>query len=151
MATLYVMIGVPGSGKSTFIQQHVKGAAHVSRDQIRFSIINDTDDYFAKEKKVFKQFCQAINFNLAEGRDVYADATHITKGSRRKLLSNVRGYDKLEAIYINTSLDNCIKHNNFRDHNTRAYVPESVIKDRYKKLEAPSLDEGFSMIHEIIY
>lgn len=63
--TLFIMVGLPGSGKSTFLKRRAHefttsrcGYTVVSRDAIRFSLLSDTDDYFAKENEVFKKFTQ---------------------------------------------------------------------------------------------
>ena len=54
---LYVMIGVPGSGKSTFIKNNKKEKdIYVSRDQIRFKYLKEGEPYFTHEKQVFKEF-----------------------------------------------------------------------------------------------
>ena len=40
-STLYVMIGVPGAGKSTFarnVLKNINNAMYVSRDSIRYSL-----------------------------------------------------------------------------------------------------------------
>ena len=59
--TLYVMVGIPGSGKSTFINTHCQSDWKiVSRDQVRFSIVREDEEYFSKEKKVFKTFIEEI-------------------------------------------------------------------------------------------
>ena len=47
MKHLFLMCGVAGAGKSTYLSK-IKNAAIISRDEIRFSIIGDFDDYFAK-------------------------------------------------------------------------------------------------------
>ena len=55
-------MGIPASGKSTFIRKQIKenGGAYVSRDEVRFSIITDEDDYFGKENLVFSTFVEKI-------------------------------------------------------------------------------------------
>lgn len=68
---LIVMVGIPGSGKSTFAQNYIKDANNIStvwisRDEVRYSLISGTDEYFAKEKDVFKIFVKKINSALAE-------------------------------------------------------------------------------------
>ena len=50
-SNLYLMCGVAGSGKSTWLKEHESGFnpshAIISRDKIRFSYLKDGDDYFA--------------------------------------------------------------------------------------------------------
>lgn len=54
---LYVMIGIPGSGKSTWAKANKKEKdIYVSRDEVRFSLLQDGDEYFSKEKEVLKEF-----------------------------------------------------------------------------------------------
>ena len=61
MATLYVLCGIPGSGKSHFCKNHKDDAVHVSRDAIRFALLEDDDDYFAHEDEVYEIFWEKIN------------------------------------------------------------------------------------------
>ena len=46
------MVGAPGAGKSTFIKNNkdkLCGSVNiVSRDEIRFSLLKDGDEYFSK-------------------------------------------------------------------------------------------------------
>ena len=53
MKKLYVMCGGPGSGKSTWIKKNLptfKGYTKVvSRDEIRFSLVKEGEEYFSKE------------------------------------------------------------------------------------------------------
>ena len=59
MKQLFLMCGVAGAGKSTYLS-NIKNAVVISRDEIRFSLIGDFDDYFAKEDEVFATFIQKI-------------------------------------------------------------------------------------------
>ena len=56
MIDLYIMVGVPGCGKSTWIENNRDSYSTViSRDEIRFNMLKSDDDYFKYETKVFKE------------------------------------------------------------------------------------------------
>lgn len=146
---LYMMCGVPGSGKSTWVKKHIWGtAAHISRDAIRFSMLGADDDYFSKETEVFDEFCKQIKENLEKGVDVYADATHLNASSRAKVLNKVKdSARKIEAICIEEPIEICLERNNLRTG--RAYVPPSAIRRMYSQYTRPERSEGFSNV--IVY
>lgn len=52
MATLYVICGIPGSGKSTWIKNHTSSEILVSRDAIRFDMVKEDEPYFSDRKSV---------------------------------------------------------------------------------------------------
>lgn len=149
MSKLYVMVGVPGSGKSTWAKTHCQEPdVVVSRDEVRFSMVAENEEYFSKENAVFKEFCKQITDNLNAGVNVFADATHINAASRRKLLSNVSGYDEVQAIVIATPYLQTFEQNENRA-GTRAFVPRSVIRRMMNQLDFPTFEEGFSQISTI--
>ena len=157
MATLYIMCGIPGSGKSTFARSHIRhdapykenrGIIHVSRDIIRFHLVKEDEPYFSREDEVWKEFVRQINYYLNEGFDVMADATHINTGARRKLLKEIKVKDiDLQAMYFDVPISICLKRNSKREG--RECVPESAIKRMYSQFEEPSFEEGFSTIYTI--
>lgn len=146
MAVLTLMMGCPGSGKSTFIDKKIFNEQIVSRDQIRFSIVSEDEEYFSKEKEVFSEFIKKVNDGLKSGWDVCADATHLSKASRNKLIRNINAHpSKIRVIWIKTPLEECIERNKNRI-GTRAYVPESVIRRMFYQTEKPEFEEGIDEI-----
>lgn len=145
MNNLYVMVGVPGSGKSTWVKAHKGNATYVSRDEVRFSMVAEDEEYFSKENAVFAEYCRRINEALSKGEDVFADATHLNKASRRKLLNNVKGYEELHAIVMMTDCAESISRNDNRT-GTRAFVPHSDIRRMANQFEMPETSEGFNSI-----
>ena len=84
MHKLGIMCGVPGSGKSTWLKDK-KDVLVISRDAIRFQLVKENEEYFSKEKQVFKTFIKTIQDALDSNTTphaIYIDATHITKKSR---------------------------------------------------------------------
>ena len=149
MSKLILLMGAPGSGKSTFAKAHMEeGDVYVSRDEIRLTLLKPGEDYFLHEKKVFKIFISRINKALNEGKTVWADATHLNAVSRTKILDRVYNRSKInvQIVWLKTPLDECIKRNEKR-RGTRSYVPVDAIHDMYRHLVKPEFCEGFSTIY----
>lgn len=153
MKKLIIMCGCPGSGKSTWIKEELKKSIYtvkvVSRDEIRFGLLAENDaDYFAKEKAVFSLFCKEISDALANDYIdiVIADATHLNKRSRAKLLNNIKLPNKciIEAVCLETPLDECLRRN--AERTGLALVPEDALIQMYENYKRPSLYEGFHCI-----
>lgn len=150
MSTLYLMCGIPGSGKTTYIKNNLdNNSVHISRDEIRFSMLDEKDNYFAKEKLVFRKWIEKIQFFLDKGYNVYADATHINKNSRNKTLSNLDlNNHEVKAICVLTDLDTCIERNLLRKG--RECVPTDVIKNMFSNFTIPYLTESVNHYKSII-
>ena len=146
---LYLMVGVPGSGKSTYAKNILKdGDIYISRDEIRYSLLTEEDDYFAKENEVIKTFIDNIDKSLVNEEycgDVYADATHLSPKSRAQVLNKLKNKDKVSAIYLDIPLDLILERNAQRKG--RALVPENVVRRMYNSIILPTKVEG---IEELI-
>jgi predicted kinase len=148
MSKLIIMAGIPGSGKSTYAKEH-KGEndIYISRDEVRFSLLEENDDYFSKETQVYNKFIETINRALQIGKfdAIWVDATHINKKSRTKLLRRInQPYSSLEAVWLKTPLQTCLNRNNQRTGITK--VPDPQIRRMNDGMEEPLFIEGFDKI-----
>lgn len=145
---LKVMVGIPGSGKSTwankeaqFLEMDGFNTAIISRDEIRKSFIGE-GDYFSREDEVFEEFIRQINECLEIGIDyIFVDATHISQGSRAKLLSRLRpdGNTKLSFEVCDCEKEICLARNAMREGFAR--VPDSAIHKMYRGYRPPTSAE----------
>lgn len=130
--TCYIMSGVPGCGKSTWARKFTAehdNVVNVSRDKIRFSLLADGEDYFAREDDAVAIFYSEINETLAAGHDVIADATHISERALRNTMRRIDVDCDKVLISFDTPLETCIARNALRDG--RARVPEYVIRNMW--------------------
>ena len=155
MSTLFIMVGIPGSGKSFVANAFSKTVTSVvvSRDSIRYNLLKEGDKYFSKEKQVFAAYIKEIQKHLDKGEVVFADATHLNEASRRKLISNLKlaKEDYVVPMVIETPLEICLERNARRIGRQR--VPESVIKDMFESLTDPADDspEMVERYNDILY
>lgn len=145
MKTMYLLCGLPGSGKSTWAKEQIRenGGVHISRDEIRFANVKEDEYYFSKEKEVYKIFTANIQYYLYHSEeDIYVDATHLTKASRNKLFNalDIPPDWKVIGVFFDLPLEICIERNNLRSG--REKVPEDVIRNMARTLRGPSLSEN---------
>lgn len=150
MSKVILMCGIPGSGKST-LAKGVKGpnSAYISRDEIRFAMVKETEPYFSKEDQVFECFISTIKSRIMQGiNEIFVDATHLNRNSRAKVMGRLKGFEDIEfeAIFVATPLEIALERNEQRA-GTRAYVPPEVIANMYQSLRAPAYSEGFKNIY----
>lgn len=147
---IILMCGPSGSGKSTWAKDfmnrpHEVPIYYISRDEVRFSILSEEDDYFSKEDEVFKEWISQIQSHLNSNEDCYiiADATHLSERSRNKTLNALNLPDDIEIIPININpgVEVCLSRNEKRSG--RAKVPRSVIRRMCFTYEPPHENEKY--------
>lgn len=149
MPKLYLMMGIPGSGKSYWVEHHKQpDDVWISRDEIRFALVKETEPYFSKEKRVFNIWTEIIADNLKAGFNVFADATHINEHSRAKTLARMPIDQNIEyeCIWLKTPIQQVLAQNQQRT-GTRYFVPEDVIFDMRHRMTPPHFYEGFQTIY----
>lgn len=145
MADLICMVGIAGSGKSTWAKQ-LNAIYHnsviVSSDAMRERVSGD-EAIQSDNNALFEAIHNEIIAFLVAGRDVIFDATNILAKNRIHLLEKVGKYaDMKSAFVVATQYDICIAQNKMR---TRQ-VPEYVLDRMRKSFTFPQFNEGWDEI-----
>lgn len=150
MPILILMMGIPGSGKST-IANKLKGFndAYISRDEVRFGMLKDGEPYFSKENQVMDAFVGLIDNALQMNkRFVFADATHLNRASRAKLLNRLKNKpEQIWVCYVKVPLHIALQRNSLRTG--RSLVPEESIRQMHDAIGYPTKEEGIFGVFEV--
>ena len=150
MAKCYQLIGVPGSGKSTWIesQDWALTCARVSTDK--------WVEIYAKEvgrtySEVFDAFMPtAVDLMAKEvvaareiGRDIIWDQTSTTVKSRARKFNMLPDYEHIAVVFKTPEADELARRLASREGKN---IPDHVMRSMIKGFEMPDEAEGFKEI-----
>ena len=145
--SLVTLIGVSGSGKSTFAKKHFKATEIVSSDACR-AIVSDDENNQAATPDAFDLLHYIAGKRLKNGLLTVVDATNVQKESRKSLVQLARQYHCLPVAIVLDLLEGlCQQRNDQRaDRNFGRHVirqQRSQLRRSLKSLK----QEGFRHIH----
>ena len=145
---LYVMMGLPASGKSTFADEIAtsQNATIISSDAIRKEWYGD-ENIQGNPAKIFEEMRKRTVSVLENGRSVIYDATNLTLKSRSFLrnyspLLKIRHKIKINGVLCVTPFDVCCERNSKRER----VVPMEAMNRMLKSFTPPMFSEGFDFI-----
>jgi len=97
--SLVVLVGVTGSGKSTFARAHFKPTEVISSDFCRGLVADDENDQSAS-RDAFDVLHFIAGKRLAAGRLTVVDATNVQPESRKELIRLAREHDVLPVAIV---------------------------------------------------
>ena len=112
---LIVLIGVSGSGKSTFARRHFKPTEILSSDAFR-AMVSDNENDQAATNDAFEALHSLMKVRLRRRKSVVVDATNIQPESRKALLEIAEAHDCLSvALILDTPEKVCRERNALRE------------------------------------
>lgn len=141
---LVVLVGLPASGKSTYLQQ--SNAVGLSSDALRGWLADDETDQTIHDR-VFQALRYLLRHRLALRRPVtYIDATNLTPAERAPYIGIGKSYGcELEAVFFDVPLDVCRARNAGRAR----VVPDQALIQMAARLVPPTIAEGFDRVSVI--
>ena len=156
MPRCYQLIGVPGSGKSTWIKNQVwtLGLTIVSTDTF-------VEDYARSQGKTYSEvfteymptavnlMAEQVVFARDHGHTVIWDQTSTTIASRVKKFRMLPDYEHIAVVF--KTPDRIILDKRLKDRakQTGKVIPKSVVTIMIQCWEDPTLEEGFKEIRYI--
>lgn len=132
--TAYVMMGIQGSGKSTFCSRVLPKVERINLDTLK-----------TRKREALKiAECQE------RGCDYVVDNTNPTRDDRTRYIPAAKsaGYYVI-GYFMQSKLQQCISRNNKREE--KEIVLPKAIAMTSNKLEMPSFDEGFDELYFVKY
>lgn len=146
MATFYLYMGLPGSGKTYLAHKHATGEYDfvIDSDEVRESLFGDAS-YQGDNDKVFRTMYDITVKGLREGDNIFYVATNLSMKKRialvKRLKKEVPGV-KCRCVCVVAPIDVCHRRNGARER----IVPEEVIDRMARQFDPPCESEGWDTI-----
>ncbi len=134
MSNLIILIGLPGSGKTTLAKKiESRGYVRLCADDLRECLWGDASDQ-SHGGWIFFILERGLATLLSEGKNVVWDNTSLNQKARKKVTEIAHDHGcNVTMVYMDTSLEQCIHRQQFRERK----VPEDVIRSMNDRMTVP--------------
>ena len=158
---MYMLVGPPYSGKSTFVKEEL---ASLAAGDYPVPVIIDSDSilvdmaekanttynqsFLLNHKKASKEMFRRAEAAFKNGQDVYWDQTNMSRKARaRKLIMVPDHYEKIGVVFPQLSAEELARRTALR---TDKVIRQNIIDDMIASYQRPELDEGFDRIIDYV-
>lgn len=151
MPKLYMLIGVPASGKSTWRTQHAGDAAVISTDDIieQTAVASERtyNEVFKENIKFATEMATArAKHAFATGEDVVWDQTNLTQKSRKSKLAMVPDeYERIAVVFLTPDDAEWQR----RLDRPGKSIPQNILMGMRDTMQFPDPEEGFDRIQVV--
>lgn len=150
MPTLYVLVGVPGAGKSTWVenQKWTKECAYISTDKhVEEYAVSVSKTYNEVFKDYMPTAVKLMTNDVIEarkaGKDIIWDQTSTSVKSRKKKFNMLTDYRKIAVVFPTPETNELIKRLASRPGKN---IPTHVMRKMIDCFQMPTVEEGFNEI-----
>jgi predicted kinase len=147
MAVIYLLLGVQGSGKSTWAQANAQRLAAIvlASDAVRNDLVGQGQSQKAeKGDAVFAILNKRLRTEVGAGENVILDATHARRAWRRDAIMIGRLFSaRVVGVWFDVPLGVCLERNAQRAGSAWGdqAVPEQFVREVAAGFEAPAPNE----------
>jgi predicted kinase len=149
MKELYILCGLPASGKSYWARENLGGFVEISNDAIvqehaESKEISYNEAYAEMQYKYIAAECRRRFVSAVEkGESIYVDNTHMTAKSRARY--KAEGYERY-CVLFQVSEAELKRRTAKRNEEGGKIIPKEAIDNMKRIYEKPKKEEGFSKI-----
>lgn len=155
MPKCYQLVGVPGSGKSTWHseQDWLQSAAYISTDRY-------VEEFAKNAGKTYSEVFQEVMPDCVKymagdvvhareaGQDIVWDQTSTTVASRARKFAMLPGYEHIAVVFATPEPAELVMRLDSR-YDSGKIIPDRVVQDMIDNWEEPTLEEGFKEIWKV--
>lgn len=158
MSTLIMLVGIPGSGKSTYIETHLS-------NEFPNAILVSSDYFIEKfSRRLGKTYSEVFDYAIGmairlmhkrasraieNNRDIIWDQTSTTIKSRRNKFKMIKRaeYKTIGIVFETPPHEILIKRLDSRVGKT---IPGDVVQSMITNFQEPTIQEGFDEIYHVV-
>ena len=152
---LFILVGLPGSGKSTWVRLCLatypdKNFKIISSDDIIEELgtkdgLSYAEAWLKHKDDAAKEMNRRANIAFKDKNNIIWDQTNLTLNSRRSKLSRANGYKKFAVVFQPDQIER-IRRFNQRLNETGKIIPPEIIAKMTSDFVMPTISEGFDKI-----
>jgi len=151
MTVLFIPVGIPGCGKSTWIKGFPDSIACVSTDNVRKSMNRSAASV---DKDIFETYYKWLEVALDSYTGVYADATNLRDFARADLRKMAQRHGAATHLVLFRNVEQAISRNSLRHGTVPGYTavpPEAMFKliEQYERAIFDIENEHYDFITEV--
>ena len=142
--TLYIIVGLPRSSKSTFFKKYYTNCEYLSRDEIRENVFGYKGN-MNHEEEVTRIFNDRLNSALNKSLDIFIDNTSVQRKYRNKIVNQAKS-----RKYNVIAFDMMANYEDVINNANKEGFSISVIESMACRLNHPSYEEGYNEIYKVV-